>query len=149
MGAAAINAFGNLDTRETARREYLLLSDFGHDSKTLGKITAKQGFATNYASIDCLQNIMMALFFVLLASYGDKSATIHDWLYSGFGIVQEDGSIYYPTRKECDKVLYNALLDEGVGKFRAGLFYAGVRIGGAKHYATEAAVFIPVDTMAA
>jgi hypothetical protein len=149
MGTAALNAFGYLDTRETARREYLLLGDFGHNSKTLGLITAKKGFSTNYASIDCLQNIMMALFFVLLASYGDKSATIHDWLYSGYGVVKEDGTVYYPTREECDKVLYNALLDEGVGKFRAWIFYAGVRIGGSKHYTNGPAVFVPEEILVA
>ncbi|WP_279627450.1 DUF1353 domain-containing protein [Pseudomonas mohnii] len=38
------------------------------------------------------------------------------------------------SRKEADAILYRALRAEGVARWRAWLFWAGVRIGGAKHF---------------
>ena len=127
--------FGNLDTREEESGEYLLLADFDNLDEVLGKVTAKKGFRTNYASIDVLKNIMLFAFYALLVKYGDKSATSHDWLYTGYGVTKADGTVYYPTRKECDEFFYRSLLAEGVGKLRAKLFYWGVRVGGHKHCA--------------
>lgn len=128
-------AFSYLDTRELARRQYQLLSDFSFDDLLgFGVIPVKQGFITDYASIDVLRNFLLFMFYALLAGYGDKAATIHDWIYRGNGIVRADGSIYYPTRKECDQIFYRALRAEGVAKWRAVLFYAGVRVGGHSSY---------------
>jgi len=135
--------FGNLDTRELARQDYLLLGDFWRQDKELGHIVAKKGFRTNYASIDILLKTGLIFFYAFLASYGDQSATIHDWLYSGYGIERANGSIYYPTRRECDEIFHRALLDEGVGPIRAMLFYIGVRLGGASHYSHEPVTFVP------
>lgn len=137
--------FSNFDTREVSKRLYMLLDDFSWNDTVFGKITAKKSFQTNYASIDVLHNVLLFVFYALLADYGDKAATIHDWLYSGFGIEKEDGSIYYPTRKECDECLYRALRDEGVAKWRAWLFYAGVRIGGARAFAAGPMKFVATE----
>lgn len=137
--------FSNFDTREVSKRLYMLLADFSWDDEVFGKITAKKSFQTNYASIDVLHNVLLFIFYALLADYGDKAATIHDWLYSGFGIQTEDGSIYYPTRKECDECLYRALRDEGVAKWRAWLFYAGVRIGGASAFSAGPTKFVATE----
>jgi len=137
--------FSNFDTRELERRLYLLLADFSWNDAVLGKITAKKSFQTNYASIDVLHNIWLFVFYALLANYGDKAATIHDWLYSGYGIEKEDGTIYYPTRLECDQALYRALRDEGVARWRAWIFYAGVRIGGESAFAKGPSKFVSVD----
>jgi hypothetical protein len=141
--------FGNLDTREIARSQYQLLGDFWVLDPKEGKIVARKSFVTNYASIDILRKIMLLAFYALLAGYGDKSATIHDWLYSGYGIVLENGAIYYPPRKACDEVFYRALLAEGVGKVRAKLFYWGVRVGGSSHFTKTAQVFVPEDVFGA
>lgn len=128
-------AFTYLDTRELARREYQLLSDFHFDDVLgFGVITAKNGFITDYASIDVLRNCLLFFFYALLAGYGDKAATIHDWIYRGYGIARTDGTVYYPTRKECDQIFYRALRAEGVAKWRCIFFYVGVRIGGHSSY---------------
>lgn len=134
----ASGVFSNFDTRQLERRLYGLLDDFSAIDPVLGKITALKYFTTNYASIDIFHNIWLFVFYALLADYGDKSATIHDWLYSGYGIERADGSIYYPTRKECDEVLYRLLRAEGVARWRAWMFYYGVRIGGGSHYTERA-----------
>lgn len=141
--ASQERTFGNLDTRELARRDYLLLGDFWRQDKELGLIVAKKGFRTNYASIDILLKTGLIFFYAFLASYGDQSATIHDWLYSGYGIERPNGSIYYPTRRECDEAFHRALLDEGVGPIRAMLFFIGVRIGGAAHFVDVPVTFVP------
>lgn len=129
-------AFSPLDTRELFTGEYQLLADFTYLDPIYGPVTAKKTFKTNYASIDVLKKFMMFLFYALLVKYGDRSATIHDWLYSGYGIEQHDGTIYYPSRKECDDLFHRALVAEGVARWRAWVFYWGVRIGGESHYTT-------------
>lgn len=128
------NKFTFLDTRQHSKDSYELLADFTYYDDVFGPITARKGFITDYASIDVLYNCMLFLFYVLLVKYGDKSATIHDWLYRGNGIMREDGTIYYPTRKECDEIMARALKAEGVNKFRRYLFYSGVRLGGSSSY---------------
>lgn len=136
-------AFTFLDTRELAKRTYLLLSDFTRVDEKFGKITAAKDFVTNYASIDVLNNMFTFLIYALLIGYGDKSATIHDWLYSGYGILREDGTIYYPTREECDEIFYRSLLAEKVHPVRAKIFYKGVRLFGAKNYTAQATFVAP------
>ena len=56
----------------------------------------------------------------------DKLAcTTYDWLYT-------EGKL---SRKECGAVFYQALRADGVAKWMAALFWAGVPIGGVSHYA--------------
>ena len=144
----ASGVFSHFDTRELKRRLYQMLAVFSFQDSVFGKIEVDKGFQTNYASIDVLHNVVLFVFYALLADYGDKAATIHDWLYSGYGIRQADGAIYYPTRKECDQVLYRALRAEGVARWRAWFFYAGVRIGGRKAF-TPVPTEVPVFSIAA
>lgn len=139
--------FNYLESREIGRRLYLILSDLEYQDVAFGSIVAKRGFVTNYASIDVLHNALLFIFYALLASYGDKAATIHDWLYSGYGIERLDGSIYYPTRQECDEVLYRALRAEGVARWRAYMFYAGVRVGGSGAFNKEPVSFNAVEVL--
>lgn len=135
--------FSNFDTRQLSRRLNQMLADFTYKDEVLGTIQVDKSFTTNYASIDVLHNVLLFVFYALVAGYGDKAATIHDWLYSGFGIKQADGTVYYPSREECDKILFRALRAEGVALWRTYLFYCGVRIGGRKNY-TSMAVFAPI-----
>lgn len=139
------HTFSHFDTRELSRRLYMMLQDFSREDEVFGKITVRKSFQTNYASIDVLHNVLLFVFYALLADYGDKSATLHDWLYSGFGIEMTDGSIYYPTRKECDQVLFRSLRAEGVARWRAYMFYYGVRIGGASSFSKGPAKFVAVE----
>ena len=134
-------AFSYLETREVGKRTYDLLSRFGFHDSAHGLVIAEKGFRTNYASLDALRNVLLFLFYALLADYGDKSATIHDWLYSGYPIKKKDGSLHYPTRKEADEVFFRALRAEGIARWRAGMFYVGVRIGGASHFSGEQKVW--------
>ena len=113
-----------LKTDQTDRRTYKLLDDLVLADEDLGAIIVPQGFVTDFASIQVLHNAFLFVLFALVAGYGNYAATVHDWLYFG-------GQV---SRKEADAILYRALRAEGVARWRAWLFWAGVRIGGAKHF---------------
>jgi len=113
-----------LKSEEVSRKNYIILDDLVLDDDVHGLITVPKGFVTDYASVSVLQNIFLAPLFVFVADYGDKAATVHDYLYTKATI----------GRKACDQLLYRALLAEGLEKWRATLFYIGVRIGGGSHF---------------
>ena len=113
-----------LKTDQTDRRAYKLLDDLVLADDDQRTIIVPAGFVTDFASIQVLHNAFLFVLFALVSGYGNYAATVHDWLY-------EHGSL---TRKEADAVLYRALRAEGVARWRAWLFWAGVRIGGAKQY---------------
>lgn len=126
--------FSHFDTREIGRRWYMMLDNFTYWDEVHGPITVKKGFKTNYASLEALRNLFLFPLYALLVGYGDKSATIHDWLYSGNPVTLADGTVRALTREEADAVFYRALRDEGIARWRAGIFYTGVRIGGESHF---------------
>jgi hypothetical protein len=129
------DSFSNFDVRQLKRNSNMMLADFTfRDDAGFGPITVKKDFITDYASLGALRNILLFVFYAILVGYGDKAATIHDWLYRGNGIQRDTGGIYYPTRLECDQIFYRALRAEGVARWRALLFYAGVRVGGMSSY---------------
>ncbi len=113
-----------LKTDQTDRRTYKLLDDLVLADDDQRTIIVPAGFVTDFASIKVLHNALLFVLFALVSGYGNYAATVHDWLY-------EHGSL---TRKEADAVLYRALRAEGVARWRAWLFWSGVRIGGAKQY---------------
>lgn len=115
-----------LKTDQTDRRTYKLLDDLVLADEDQRTIVVPAGFITDFASIQVLHNAFLFVLFALVSGYGNYAATVHDWLY-------EHGSM---TRKEADAVLYRALRAEGVARWRAYLFWLGVRIGGAKQYTT-------------
>jgi len=128
------DSFSNFDTRLLKKDCHMMLAPFSfNDSAGFGVITVNKDFITDYASLGALRNILLFVFYAILVGYGDKAATIHDWIYRGNGISSE-GRVYYPTRKECDEIFYRALRAEGVARWRAWIFFAGVRIGGASSY---------------
>lgn len=122
------------------RRNRRLNSDLDYVDRTFGLITASAGFVTDLASIYDTLRYIAPLLYALLAGYGDQAATIHDWLYRGYGILRK-GQMYYPTRKEADQIMYNALREEGVARWRAFIFYAGVRMFGASSFNTTHKTF--------
>lgn len=126
--------FSNFDTREVDRRYYMLLDDFIFFDDVCGPVKALKGFHTNYASLDSLRNFILFPVYALLADYGDKSATIHDFLYNRGGYHTLDDQFVRVSRREADQIFYRALRAEGIARWRAGMFYAGVRIGGKKAY---------------
>ena len=113
-----------LKTEQTDRRTYTLVDDLVLVDEDERTITVPAGFVTDFASIKVLHNAFLFVLFALVSGYGNYAATVHDWLY-------ENGQL---NRKDADAVLYRALRAEGVARWRAWLFWAGVRIGGAKHY---------------
>ena len=115
-----------LKTEQTDRRTYTLLADLVLADDDERVITVPAGFTTDFASIKVLHNAFLFVLFALVSGYGNYSATVHDFLYS-------EGRV---NRKEADAVLYRALRAEGVARWRAWLMWAGVRIGGAKHFTT-------------
>lgn len=115
-----------LKSEEVNRKNYTILEDLVLEDDEFGEITVPAGFVTDYASVSVLQHLIFAPIFVLVADYGDKSATVHDYLYTQTKL----------SRKDCDQVLYRALLAEGLEKWRARLFWLGVRVGGGSHFGT-------------
>ena len=113
-----------LKTEQTDRRTYLVLADLVLADDDQRTIIVPAGFVTDFASIQGLHNAFLFVLFALVSGYGNYAAAVHDWLYTC-------GQL---SRKEADAVLYRALRAEGVARWRAWLFWAGVRLGGAKHY---------------
>jgi len=113
-----------LKTEQVGKQAHILLSDLVLADEQERVITVPAGFVTDFASIKVLHNAFLFVLFALVSGYGNYAATVHDWLYK-VGCV---------SRKEADAVLYRALRAEGVARWRAWLFWAGVRIGGAKQF---------------
>lgn len=90
-------------------------------------ITVPVGYVTNFASLESLHNILLFPLYALLSGYGNYASTIHDYLYS-------EGCY---SRKECDDIFYDALRAEGLARWRAYLFWLGVRLGGKSHYVSK------------
>ncbi|MEQ7921128.1 DUF1353 domain-containing protein [Xanthomonas sp. WHRI 1810A] len=115
-----------LKTEQIGRETRTLLGELVLADDDLQVITVPVGFTTDFASIKVLHNVFLFVLYALVSGYGNYAATVHDWLYT-------TGQV---TRKQADAVLYRALRAEGVARWRAWLFWAGVRIGGAKNYTT-------------
>lgn len=115
-----------LKTEQVGKWTHILLADLVLADEQARAITVPTGFVTDFASIKVLHNAFLFVLFALVSGYGNYAATVHDWLYR----------VGYFSRKEADAVLYRALRAEGVARWRAWLFWAGVRIGGAKQYTT-------------
>ena len=113
-----------LKTDQIDRRTFTLLGDLVLADEDERVITVPAGYTTDFASIKVLHNAFLFILFALVSGYGNYAATVHDWLY-------EHGPL---SRKQADAVLYRALRAEGVARWRAWLFWAGVRLGGAKQY---------------
>jgi hypothetical protein len=113
-----------LKTEQIGKWTHVLLDDLVLADEEQGVISVPAGFCTDFASIKVLHNAFLFVLFALVSGYGNYAATVHDWLYT-------KGQL---SRKEADTVLYRALRAEGVARWRAWIFWAGVRIGGAKHY---------------
>jgi hypothetical protein len=115
-----------LDTLKTEQigREFTLLAELRLKDDAQDVLTVPAGFTTNYASLAAFHNILLFVIYALLVTYGNRACTTHDWLYT-------EGKL---SRKDCDDVFYRALRADGVAKWRAAIFWVGVRIGGASHY---------------
>jgi len=80
------------------------------------------GFSTDLASVPRLP-----LAYWWFAGRARRSAILHDWLYE----------MRYP-RKWADNVFRAAMQTENVGTFARWAMWAGVRLGGGRHYRGKA-----------
>ncbi|MNB61120.1 hypothetical protein D3C87_901230 [compost metagenome] len=133
-GAHYLERFSDFDTRQVGKREYEMLAEFTYDDEVYGPIVVKKGFVTNYASLDALRNIVLFPVYAILADYGDMSATVHDWLYTKGTMITINGKLVRPTRQQADEIFYRALRSEGIAKWRANMFFYGVRMFASKAY---------------
>ncbi|MGS0736167.1 DUF1353 domain-containing protein [Pseudomonas sp. GG8] len=113
-----------LKTEQVGKWGHTLLDDLVYQDDELGLITVPAGFQTDFASIWVLHNAVLFVLYALFAGYGNYAAAVHDRLYA-------TGQL---TRRQSDAVLYRALRAEGVARWRARLFWAGVRLGGSRQY---------------
>lgn len=132
-----LERFSNFDTRQVGKRLYLMLSDFTFDDEVYGTITVPKRFTTNYASLDALRNIFLFPVYALLADYGDMAATVHDYLYSKGSRIIVNGESVRPTRQQADAIFYRALRSEGIARWRANMFFYGVRMFASNAYEAE------------
>lgn len=101
------------------RKTWKVLSDFIYEDKEYGPIVVPAGFETDFASVP-----RIPIVFELVGQYGHAAATLHDYLYT-------TGKF---SRSDCDKIFFEALRSTGIARWRANMMWAGVRLGGAKHY---------------
>jgi len=117
--------FAPLAAEQLGRWQWRIIRELQLADPEHGLIVVEVGYLTNFASIRALR-LWLLLIYALLVGYGNASCAVHDRLY-------DEGKL---TRRQCDDVLYRALRAEGVARWRAWLFWAGVRLGGKSHYNT-------------
>jgi hypothetical protein len=84
------------------------------------------GFAWGWLATTLLVLAIVSLaLYGLLAGYGMRAAILHDWLYTMGAL----------SRADCDAVFYRALTTgDGTARWRASIFWLGVRLGGSASY---------------
>jgi hypothetical protein len=87
-----------------------------------GGITVPSGFFTDFASVP---RVLWPLFPPTDPAYS-KAAILHDRLYEHHPV----------SRRDADKLLYEAARAEGCSLWRAWCLWLGVRLGGSSSYAT-------------
>lgn len=112
-----------LKVEQLERTKFKLLAPL-HFRDTVGDVIVPTGYVTDFASLKAVHNIFLFPLYALVSGYGNYASTVHDYLYRTKKV----------SRKTADKYLYRALRTEGVAQWRALIFYAGVRLGGWKHY---------------
>lgn len=82
-------------------------------------IVVPKGFTTDFASIP--------LILLPILGYGfkySKASVIHDYLYSTQSL----------SRKSCDDIFLNVMIEVGINPIKAKLAYYAVRVFGGSHY---------------
>ncbi|MFJ3469041.1 DUF1353 domain-containing protein [Pseudomonas sp. NPDC090201] len=152
----AVGRFGaGVAVRQVSRWQFQLLESLVFNDPIHGVLTVDFGFQSDLASIRMLRTVSVVgaivalavgamvpgapwisalcwavalvaiVLYALLTGYGMAPAILHDRLYEAGGL----------SRSECDAVFYRALhMGDGVAKWRAGIFWVGVRLGGMAHY---------------
>lgn len=97
--------------------EWKLLEPLIYISGVLGRISARVGFITDFASVPRVPFI-----FDVLGDIAHRSAVIHDWLYYCGAT----------SRLTADRVLFEAMKLDDIPLWKRSQIFLGVRIGGWK-----------------
>lgn len=104
-----------LETRVVSENKFELTKPLAYHTKKLSAsrrdIVVPVGFQTDFASF-------------ILIKFGERSATLHDFLYSS----------HLVSRQKADEIFLEALETEGVSLWRRYSCYYGVRLFGWMHY---------------
>lgn len=92
-----------------------LLEPLFYNARGLTLITVPAGFITDYDSVPRLLGI-----YVMFKGLSVRSPVVHDYMYS---------MAKYP-RKYADKTFFEAMLSEGVTKWKAYVMFIAVRLFG-------------------
>jgi len=109
---------------EECKEKWMLVEPLKYQTWEGDLIVVPKGFITDFASVP---RIPVAYF--LAGNTAHQSATLHDYLYSKNN---KYSSIY--TRKDADRILREAMQDEGIWWWRRWLMWAGVRGFGGVFY---------------
>jgi hypothetical protein len=109
------------DNEGAADEKWVLLAPLVYESDVAGRvITVPAGFPTDLASVPRLPVV-----YSLCGNVARRAAVVHDYLYTSGRA----------PRHVADAVFLEASAVIGVAGWRRWLMWAGVRIGGASHYA--------------
>lgn len=115
--------YDNLDVTQIGPDRWRLDAPLRYQSNAASDvIEVPAGFVTDFATVP-----RVPVAYLLFDGYGDRAAVIHDFLY-------RNGKF---TRSICDQVFHEALLSDGVSRWRAAMMYAAVRVFGIKLFRGE------------
>lgn len=92
-----------------------MLVPFIYDSAQNGSIEVPAGFITDFASTP-----RVPLAYWLTGGTAVAPAIIHDWLYQ----------THHVTRRRADAIFYEAMRSEQMPRWRSGVMWLAVRLGG-------------------
>ena len=105
------------------RNTFKLKENLGYRLSNGIDIIVPKGFVYDGASIPSLLTNILPRF----GYKYDRASCLHDWLYAAT-------NTHNYNRKMCDKIFYEAMLDDKVNKNLAKLMYYAVRVFGSKYY---------------
>lgn len=109
------------DAANSGRGSWQLRNELIYDSDVAGQVfVVPVGFVTDFASVPRIPFV-----FDLLGDVAHAAAIVHDWLYTTHPV----------SREVADAVLKEASILQGLSPYKAWLMWAGVRAGGASHWA--------------
>lgn len=108
-----------LNVTQINSNKWMLNRPLVYTSSITGVIEVPVGFVSDFASVPRIPFI-----YVVCGGLGDRAAVLHDYIYRH--------RLF--TRKICDQIYYQAMLDDDVDPYRAWLLYIGVRVFGCKFY---------------
>lgn len=99
-----------------------LTSDLEYFDDSIGVIVVPKGFKTDFASIP-------RIFWNIIAPVGKHTlpSVLHDYLY-------DSGYKYGISRKQADKIFYDAMIKSNVARITANVMWFCVRVFARKHY---------------